>query len=558
MLWIALHLPALPLESFAATLDDASRERPLGLLEGPRLAAVNAAAAAQGVQLGMGRATALALAPQLVLGRAEAAREAQALQAVAHACLAFTPSVTLQGPHTVLLEVRTTLRLFGGLAALRQRLRAALRPLGHTWREACASTALGAALLARWGQPGLRPPVPPVPPVLPASPLSPASSASPVSPASPVHANCPPPAHPQDLLQALRARLDAAPVALLVELAGGPPAHAQALQGMGVCTLAELRALPRAGLARRVGPALLEALDRARGDAPDPREWVTLPEAFDARLELFARADTAVQLLHGAGVLLARLVAWARGRQARVQRCSLVMQHEPRHLAESTTPASTTLELALAEPCDDAAHLQRLLRERLAQLELPAPTLELRLHGRELVWAPPPSGELFPTRASQHEGLVRLLERLQARLGAQQVRQLRCVADHRPERAAGCQALNALAVSTGRAGLGLQFTPSTPSTQPGLATTGPLARPAWLLETPQPLHEQHHHPLLEGRPLQLLAGPERIETGWWDGEPALRDYFIAQAHDGTLVWVYRTRLPGTQEAEGWFLHGRFA
>ena len=545
MLWIALHLPALPLESFAATLDADSRHVPLGLLEGPRLAGVNAVAAALGVQPGMGRATALALAPQLVLGRAEAARDAQALQAVAHACLVFTPCVTLQGLDTVLLEVRTTLRLFGGLAALRQRLRAALRPLGHTWREACAPTPLGAALLARWGLPGPQPSVPLVPPVPTVPP-----------PPPPVRTSAPP--HPHDPLQALRARLDPAPVALLVELAGGPLAHAQALQGMGVHTLAELRALPRAGLARRFGPALLEALDRARGDAPDPREWVTLPEAFEARLELFARADTAVQLLHGAEVLLARLMAWARARQARVQRCNLVMQHEPRHRAEAKTPASTTLELALAEPCDDATHLQRLLRERLAQLELPAPTLELRLHGRELVWAAPPSGELFPTRASQHEGLVRLLERLQARLGTQQVRQLRCVADHRPERAAGCQALNALEVSTGRAGLGLQFAPSTPSTQPGMATTGPLARPAWLLETPQPLHEQRHHPLLEGRPLQLLAGPERIETGWWDGEPALRDYFIAQAHDGALVWVYRTRLPGMQEAEGWFLHGRFA
>ncbi|MEN9420462.1 MAG: hypothetical protein RI988_4083 [Pseudomonadota bacterium] len=535
MLWIALHLPALPLESFAATLDAASRKGPLGLLEGPRLAAVNAAAAALGVQPGMGRATALALAPQLVLGRAEAARDAQALQAVAHACLAFTPCVTLQGTDTVLLEVHTTLRVFGGLPALRQRLRAALRPLGHTWREACAPTALGAALLARWERTGPQLPPPPPPP--------------------PVRTSRSPQAHPHDPLQALRARLDPAPVAWLVELAGGPLAHAQALQGMGVHALAELRALPRAGLARRFGPALLQALDRARGDAPDPREWVTLPETFEARLELFARADTAPQLLHGAGVLLARLVAWARARQARVRRCSLVMRHEPRHRAESTAPACTTLELALAEPCDDAVHLQRLLRERLARLELPAPTLELQLHGRELAFAAPPSGELFPTRASQHEGLVRLLEQLQARLGAQQVRQLRCVADHRPERAAGSQALGSLEVSTGRAGLGRQ---STPSAQSGTAGAGPLARPAWLLETPQPLHEQRHHPLHEGRPLQLLAGPERIETGWWDGEPALRDYFIAQAHDGTLVWVYRTRLPGVQEAAGWFLHGRFA
>jgi protein ImuB len=65
-------------------------------------------------------------------------------------------------------------------------------------------------------------------------------------------------------------------------------------------------------------------------------------------------------------------------------------------------------------------------------------------------------------------------------------------------------------------------------------------------------------PWFEGRPLQLLAGPERIETGWWDGGLATRDYFIAQAADGSLVWVYRARLPVADAAAPlWFLQGRF-
>lgn len=57
--------------------------------------------------------------------------------------------------------------------------------------------------------------------------------------------------------------------------------------------------------------------------------------------------------------------------------------------------------------------------------------------------------------------------------------------------------------------------------------------------------------------MQLLAGPERIESGWWDGALALRDYFIARAGDGALVWIYRTRLPSADTADAWFLHGRF-
>jgi protein ImuB len=75
---------------------------------------------------------------------------------------------------------------------------------------------------------------------------------------------------------------------------------------------------------------------------------------------------------------------------------------------------------------------------------------------------------------------------------------------------------------------------------------------------PLPLAERDALPLLDGRPLQLLSGPERIETGWWDGHAVARDYFIAQAHDGSLVWVWRGRLPVEQGEVNWFLQGRFA
>ena len=51
----------------------------------------------------------------------------------------------------------------------------------------------------------------------------------------------------------------------------------------------------------------------------------------------------------------------------------------------------------------------------------------------------------------------------------------------------------------------------------------------------------------------LLAGPERIESGWWDGAEVRRDYFVARRHDHSLVWIFRERQP----PHGWFLHGHF-
>jgi protein ImuB len=512
MLWIALHLPLVSLESFAATLpqppEDGAAGAPIALMDAQRIVSANACAQALGVKPGLKRATALALAPTLTLAQADAARDAQAVTSVAHAALAFTPSVTLEpsddheaASHTVLLEVRASLRYFGGRNRLLRRLQSALSPLKHVVHCASAPTAKGAAWLARMPEP-------------------------------------PEGRHAADLPM-LNRMLDAVPV----WLPGPAREHWEALQGMGLRTLSDLRGLPRSGLARRFSEALLDDIDRARGTRPDPRQWISLPDSFSSRLELFARADTTEQVLHGASLLLARLVAWASAQHAQVSRFTLHMQHEPRHRHDAQTPADSTLEIALAEPSRDLAHLLVLLRERLAHLQLVAPTLELRLTCHDIVRRAPPNSELFPTAKSEREGLTRLIERLQARLGCEQVQRLTPLQDHRPERATGVCAADAMTPGAAR---------------PTASSPGPK-RPVWLLPQPEPLPERQMRPLLDGQPLHLLCGPERIEAGWWDAALAERDYFIAQANDGALVWIYRARLPMSvsDEGQGWFLQGRF-
>ena len=513
MLWLALHLPLLSLEAFCATLPAGVAEGPVALLGQHQLTHVNAQAAALGLQPGHKRATALALVPQLLLAEADPARDAAALQAVLHAALAFTPAVTAQDTQTVLLDVQASLRLFGGLPKLRQRLGDALAPLRHQVQLAAAPTALGAALLAQWHPRGRGDLV-----------LGPHATQVP----------------------ALQALLDAAPLWMLQ--AGRE--HAAALQGMGLHTLGELLALPRDGLARRFGAGLLDQIDRALGLQPDPRRFAVLPAVFESRLELHTRAENTDQVLHGAAVLLARLVAWAQAQHARVGAFTLRMLHERQRQA---TAPPTELHVALAEPALDAAHLQSLLRERLGRCQLAQPTLELRLHCQHLVAGHAPNGELFPTRASADEGLTRLLERLRARLGDAQVQRLQPVADHRPERATrSVPAQGGAAPATGAA-VDIAAVLHT-----GATSSLPLHRPAWLLPEPLPLAMRDTQPLLQGRPLQLVSGPERIEAGWWDGAPVARDYFIALAEDGGLVWLYRSRLPTVPGEVTWFLQGLFA
>ena len=529
MLWVALHLPLLSLESWQAGVASTAQDgRPGVLIAEHRVLHADAAALARGVRVGMQRATALALVPDLRLGQADTRRDARALRAVAHVALGFSPSVawlpaaTADDPPALVgvrLEVQSCLRYWGGLPALLARLQAALAPLGHQVQLACAPTALGAALLAGWHSGG--------------------------------HGGLAQGPHVQDR-EALQHLLDRLPLALLV----GDANRLQALAGMGLQRLADLRRLPRDGLARRFGPSLLARIDQARGHAPEAQAWLTLPPRFASRLELQHRADTSVQVLAGAQVLLARLVAWAQASQSCVARCELVLHHGPRHRSRDddshTVPTHTPLQIAPAQPSADAGHLYHLLAERLGQVPLPAPVLDLSLHCDERVAAAPPNAELFGAQFaspdSQRAGLARLVERLQARLGAAQVQGLAPVADYRPELGTRWAAADPARLGAARPGAAeLQRNAHALGTQP-----------LWLLPQVQALAERDGMPLLAGQPLQLLVGPDRLECGWWDGALVLRDYFIAQATSGALVWVYRHRLPVQADEPGWFLQGLFA
>lgn len=511
MLWIAIHLPLLSLESWAATVPFALNA-PLALMDAKRVLYVNAPAQALGVRPGLKRATALALAPDLLLGQADTARDAQALLRVAHAALVFTPMVHLANhpAHTVLLEVQASLRCFGGEAALLQRLQAALARLPQRCHMALAPTPQGAAMLARWvaGWP---------------------------EPNTLLRCNT---------LAELKHQLHNAPLVLLASTAG----HEDTLHSMGLNTLGALCRLSRAGLARRFGEALLDEIDRLLGTRPDPRLPLVLPETFHARLELWTRADTTAQLLPAATVLLEQLLAWARARQGRVACFSLQFKHEKRriHREENQAPTHTHLRIALTQASADLPHLQALLREHLSRLQLPAPTLEIHLECADWVQSAPPNESLFPTPQSESEGLVQLIERLQARLGTEHVRRLTAVADHRPECASPSHSAQAT-ISHLRAERSQQVQQTAPA----------AARPVWLRSPPQALKERNHRPCLDGQTLQLLCGPERIESGWWDGLLCERDYFIARQPSGALVWVYRLRHAREGDAVGWFLQGWF-
>jgi protein ImuB len=329
--------------------------------------------------------------------------------------------------------------------------------------------------------------------------------------------------------------------------------HAASLERMGCRTWGALRTLPRAGVARRLGAAALRALDQAWGDVPQPLAWLACPERFSACAELPALAESADALLRPAGPLLAALRAWLQARHQGVLGLELGWRYDLRRIDGVELPPGNRLAVRTAEPAQDLAHLRRLLAERLAHQRLAAPVNQITLQALETAPWTDGSGaraDLLPpgpedARQRQGEPWGQFVERLSARLGAQQVQAPRLQADHRPERMQGWQ-------PAACATAGAQAVP--------LAAQAALY-PAWLVRPPRPLAMQGSRPCWHG-PLRLLAGPQRLEAGWWEAGDtqeqglAQRDYFIAHNVVAGMVWVFRERpAPGAAAGERWFLQG---
>ena len=446
----------------------------------------NVAAQAAGVATGQSVASALALLPQLLLFERDAADEAAALHGAALAALRFTPSIVLKADG-FLAEVSASERLFGGREALLQALLGSVRQTGLNVAVDWAGTPAAAWLLARHASIGSMPAAAP---------------------------------------EAFAARLDELPLGLLEQA----QSHHDTLRGVGCRTIGDVRRLPRAGLGRRFGAALLQEIDRAHGRQPDPQVWLLAPERFEARLELLARIDTVEALLVAVQRLMAQLAGWLGARHAALSGLTLTLIHDGRRDQQATL-----VPIRLAEPVADIDHLNSLLRERLGRVPLVAPVDQIVLSVDDLVTRGAASLELFASAQSEATGISRLIEKLVARLGPEAVQRVQPLADHRPERA-----------------LHLCSAEAAP---PAIRPSVHALRPAWLLERPTPLRTRQHTPVFDG-PLRLLAGPERIEAGWWDDALATRDYFIAENRAGQLLWVYAERQVLGKDAV-WYLQGLF-
>lgn len=291
----------------------------------------------------------------------------------------------------------------------------------------------------------------------------------------------------------------------------------ETLRDLGLTTLGDCLALPRPGFARRFGEELLRDLDRAFGRLPDPRKPFQPPHRFEGRLPFAFEASAVEPLLFAVRRLLLELEGYLEARGGGAAELRLFLLHREGR--------RTRIEVGLASPSRNPRRLLALLRERMARTRISEPVSAVELSVETVLPLAPANRELFRKPARQaKEDRPELLERLRARLGPAAVQGLQPAAEHRPERA---------------------FAVTEPGLEEEPASSPRFGRrPIWLLRKPAPV---------ERKELTLLAGPERIETGWWDGQDVQRDYFVAKDLRGATLWVFRERNGRRQ----WYLHGIF-
>ena len=478
-LWLCLEFPHLCLEIYDNTL---SARQPLAVVEESgtrgRLQACNPHAAALGVRPQMTVNAALALAPDLLILNRDAEKERRLLERLAIWAGRYTALVSLELPNALLLEVRGSLRLFGGVNALSQRIRDDLSALGYSARWAYAPTPLASLWLAR------------------------AADGTIVS-----------------AVHQLSGALGRVPLACL----GWPRERLNVLRQMGVNVVADCLRLPRDGFARRLGSRWLEILDRAMCRMPDPRRAFEPPADHRSEVQLPCEVHDTAVLLPVLKGMLAELQGVLLARQAGIQRLEF-------HFCHFDEPA-TCLRLDLVSASRSANHFMTLLEIKLETVRLPGPVVTLKLQSEPLRALHGYTGGLFGKTDpdDSHSEMPLLVERLRVRLGKDAVHGIGMIPEHRPEAAWRL-------VEPGTESETWRFKP----------------RPLWMLHEPQRLPERQGRPCYEGQ-LTLESGPERIETGWWDGKDVTRDYFIARHPGGRRFWLFRERRGGGE----WFLHGAF-
>lgn len=504
-LWLAVHFPKLAVE-----LDTAD-----GLGSGLCTVAVeqvrgrstihtaSVAAELQGIRQGMSLNAAYSLYPELQVLAYAACKQQRQLEKLANWAAHYSSRISIANPATLLVEVKGSARLFGGLEALLRNVSERLmRDWLHLHRMAVTPSPSASVLLASR--------------LVDSDVISDARGVK-------ENATC-----VVKEYTALRSLLADIPIKCL------PLDKKQKLQlnRLGLRQLRDLWRLPRQDLARRYGRELLDYLDGLTGVTETALEYVEIPEKFCLRWPLSHESHDQDFITRVVQAMLQRLDRYL------IQRDASIREYYVQLLHPNNKPSR--IRVGFRKPSRDLSHLLALFSERLKLQPIKFKVTEVKLWIKRLHSSVvnnsvlPFSWEFLQEQGDADGEMDELLELFQARLGHKSITSMQAIADHRPEYAQRYHHA---------------ISPQEKPTQ----KTIQQPRPLWLLPDPHPLSQQDNLPCYSGA-LTLVDGPERIESGWWSQEDVRRDYYFAMTANGQRLWVYRE----LKEPYKWYLHGFFA
>ncbi|MBY0300482.1 DNA polymerase Y family protein, partial [Sphingomonas ginsenosidimutans] len=349
------------------------------------ITAASPAARALGIAPGMALTQVRAATPDVVVRDADPDGDARDLHRLAVALAQrWTPVVAIADAQSLFLDVTGVAHLHGGEARMARRIVRLLARLGITARLAIADTTGAAWACAHHARPG-------------------AGGVTVLPPGETIAAIAPLPA-----------------AALRVE------DHAlELLRRLGVDTVGQLAALPRAPLVRRFGRQVADRLDQASGRVAEPLAPVVPPTAIVVEQRFAEPLLTAEPIAHWIARLVARLCdELARaGRGAR----SVVLA------ATRVDAAVQLVRVGLARPTRAPDHLLRLLVRRIDRLDPGFGIETLALHVQR---ADPLGAQAFDDdlAAGERLDLAPLVDAIVNRIGARRLWRARAVESDVPER----------------------------------------------------------------------------------------------------------------------------
>jgi len=312
---------------------------------------------------------------------------------------------------------------------------------------------------------------------------------------------------------------------------GIAPSLRDALERLGIQTVAGLLRLPAQGLRERFGDQAHHRLHRlAAGELWAPLQPRALPEPPRGRIELgYPETDLTRLLFQLKPTLDALLRTLAEHRRALAE-LQLDLQLDRGGVRSE--------RIRLAAPGLAPRPILNLVYLRLEGFPLTAGVVAVELSARTVA-ASREQLQLFHHQQRRDlEAADQALARMRAEFGEQSVVYARLEDGHLPEAAFSWQP-----VSQARY-------PQPRETAERLLVRRVFTRPIRL--PPRPRREPDGWLLLgagHGHVVETL-GPYVVSGGWWMRR-VRRDYYFAQTRDGELLWIYFDK-----RRQRWYLHGR--